>query len=80
MTDADLIDRFLAALVREVGGNRRRWRLVLGTVRLHDVATHPHCNWSIAPAGGIDEVAEVERVADDLRLRHPIVVPIVTGG
>lgn len=74
MTSADLIDRFLAALVREVGGTRRRWRLVLGVVRLHDVATHPHCNWSIAPTGGIEEVAEVERVADELRLRHPLVV------
>ena len=73
MTDADLIDRFLATLVREAGGNRRRWRLVLGAVRLHDIATHPHCNWSIAPTGTADETTEVERVADDLRLRHPIV-------
>ena len=73
MTDADLIDRFLAQLVRDVGSTRRRWRMVLGEVRLHDVATHPHCNWSIAPSGTADEVAQVERVADELRLRHPIV-------
>ncbi len=73
MTDADLIDRFLAQLVREAGGNRRRWRLVLGAVRLHDVATHPHCNWSIAPTGTADEVAEVERVSDELRLRYPVI-------
>lgn len=73
MTAADLIDRFLAQLAREAGGDRRRWRLALGAVRLHDVATHPHCNWSLAPTGAADEVAEVERVADELRLRHPIV-------
>jgi hypothetical protein len=73
MTDADLIDRFLARLAREAGGNRRRWRLVLGAVRLHDAATHPHCNWSITPGGSADEIAEVERVADELRLMHPIV-------
>jgi hypothetical protein len=72
MTAADLIDRFLAALLREQGGTRRRWRHVLGEVRLYSAATHPHCNWSITPAGEADEIAAVEHVADRLRSEHPI--------
>ncbi|MDB5685029.1 MAG: hypothetical protein JWM75_2727, partial [Sphingomonas bacterium] len=37
------------------------------------IATHSHCNWSIAPSGAVREVAAIERVSDDLRMRHPIV-------
>ncbi len=73
MTSGMLLDLFLSTLVRQAGGNRRRWRLVVGDVRLYDPATHPHCNWSITPTGSASENDTVERFADDLRLKHPIV-------
>ncbi len=73
MTSGMLLDLFLSTLVRQAGGNRRRWRLVVGDVRLYDPATHPHCNWSITPTGSAIENDTVERIADDLRLKHPIV-------
>ncbi len=73
MTSGMLLDLFLSTLVRQAGGNRRRWRLVVGDVRLYDAATHPHCNWSITPTGSASENDTVERIADDLRLKHPIV-------
>jgi hypothetical protein len=75
MTAADLIDVFLATLLREMGGTRRRWRQVLGDVRVYGADTHPHCNWSLTPAGSAAEIAAVERVADRLRGEHPIVTP-----
>ncbi len=71
MTSGMLLDLFLSTLVRQAGGNRRRWRLVVGDVRLYDPATHPHCNWSITPTGSASENDTVERIADDLRLKHP---------
>ncbi|MFN3435475.1 MAG: hypothetical protein ACK4ZY_13880 [Sphingomonas sp.] len=73
MTSAALHDLFLSTLIRQAGGNRRRWRLVLGEVRLYDAATHPHCNWSITPTGSASENDAIERIADDLRVAHPIV-------
>jgi hypothetical protein len=72
MTAADITDQFLAILLREVGGTRRRWRNVIGPVKLYSASTHPHCNWSITPGGEADENAAVERVADRLREKHPI--------
>ena len=73
MTSDDLIDRFLAALLREIGGSRRTWRNVLGPVKRYSVDTHAHCNWSITPRGSPGEIAAVERIADRLRLEYPIV-------
>lgn len=73
MTASDLQDLLLSSLVRHAGGNRRRWRIVVGPVRLYDVTTHPHCNWSIDPSGGSREVDEVERLLDKVRLSHPII-------
>ncbi len=72
MTADDLVDRFLAALLRTHGGTRRRWRTVLGPVRVYSPETHPHCNWSITPAGSGAEIAAVEALADRLRSEHPI--------
>ena len=72
MTGDDLIDRFIATLLRAHGGTRRRWRTVIGAVRIYDPATHPHCNWSIAPSGSGAEVAAVETAADTLRETCPI--------
>jgi hypothetical protein len=73
MTAADLRDLFVKTLLRDVGGDRRRWRTVLGEVRVYGTDTHPHCNWSITPNGGAGENALVERLADRLRGEHPII-------
>ncbi|MBO9624423.1 MAG: hypothetical protein J7500_17075 [Sphingomonas sp.] len=73
MTTAELADLFVTTLLRELGGNRRRWRGVLGEARLYSEDTHPHCNWSFTPHGTAAENAAVERVADRLRGQHPIV-------
>ena len=75
MTSADLADLFVATLLRRVGGTRRRWRMVIGKVKLYGLDTHLHCNWAIAPSGTIAENAAVERLADDLRVSHPTVTP-----
>lgn len=73
MTSGALQDLFLSTLVRKAGGNRRRWRLVLGDMRVYSVATHPHCNWAVTPTGTYAENDTVERIADELRVTHPIV-------
>ncbi|MET0309807.1 MAG: hypothetical protein ABW023_13955 [Sphingomonas sp.] len=73
MTVDDLIDRFLARLLRDQGGTRRRWRTVLGPVRVYSAATHAHCNWSITPSGSAAEIAAAEAVSDALRIEHPII-------
>lgn len=73
MTAAQVLETVIAALIRRAGGTKRDWRLVIGPVRVHDRATHPHCNWSVAPSGSAGENALVEDVLDDLRLVHPIV-------
>jgi len=75
MTAAELTDLFVSRLVRELGGNRRRWRNVLGEPRLYGEDTHPHCNWNFTPGGTAAENAAVERVADRLRGEHPVVRP-----
>lgn len=73
MTRDALIDLFIRKLLREGNGTRRRWRAVLGEVKLYSVATHPHCNWLISPSGDAYENAAVERLADQIRGEHPIV-------
>lgn len=73
MTAADLTDLLANQLVRRWGGTRRRWLGVLGPVRVHDPATHPHCNWSLAPSGRTADVAAVEALLDEVRIRHPLV-------
>jgi hypothetical protein len=73
MTPAELTDLLVARLVRGQGGTSQRWRRLLGSVRLYDVATHPHCNWSINPTGTIPEIAYIERLLDEVRISHPIV-------
>ncbi|SNS33939.1 hypothetical protein SAMN06295912_104203 [Sphingomonas laterariae] len=73
MTAGELQDRFIATLAREAGGGHRRWRIAVGPVRLYSIDTHPHCNWAVTPSGSAGEIERVERVADVLRQRHPIV-------
>jgi hypothetical protein len=73
MTASDLQSLFVTTLVRDAGGDRRRWRMIVGDIRLYSVTTHPHCNWSVTPAGASSAIDRVERLADDLRAAHPIV-------
>ena len=73
MAPSDLRDLFLVTLTRRFGGTRRRWRMVIGEVRIYPRATHPHCNWSVVPSGSAAENEAVESVADDLRSAHPLV-------
>jgi hypothetical protein len=73
MTASDLQSLLLTTLVRDHGGDRRRWRLVLGEVRVYSLATHPHCNWSVTPSGVFADVDAVETLIDQIRAQHPIV-------
>jgi hypothetical protein len=73
MTPDALIDRFVVRLLRDLGGTRRRWRTVIGPVKVYSAATHAHCNWSITPTGSPADIAAVEAVSDVLRIEHPIV-------
>ena len=73
MKASALEDLLINTLVRKTGGTRRQWRIALGPIRLHDRATHPHCNWSVTPSGSIGEVSAIERLLDDVRLSHPFV-------
>lgn len=73
MTSADLTERFVKALLRDVGGSQRRWLAVMDKMKVYGEDTHTHCNWAIDPMGDADENAAVERIADHLRGEHPIV-------
>ena len=73
MTASELRDQLVRTLVRSAGSTQRRWRIVVGPVRVHDLATHAHCNWSIDPTGTAREIAEVEGLLDRVRLDRPIV-------
>lgn len=73
MTAAELQSLLIARLVRSAGGSPRQWRIAIGPIRLHDLATHAHCNWSIAPSGSAREIAAIEKLLDTVRLTHPIV-------
>lgn len=75
MTASDLRDLFLTTLVKRFGGNHRRWRIVVGAVKLYSRETHPHCNWAVTPSGRSGENDAIEEVADELRARHPILIP-----
>ncbi|MGC4252916.1 MAG: hypothetical protein QM605_16010 [Sphingobium sp.] len=72
MTADQMIDLMVARLVRERGGAKHRWRQRIGTVKLYPRETHPHCNWAVTPTGGFGEIEAVESLADELRLRHPV--------
>ncbi|WP_445326822.1 hypothetical protein [Sphingobium sp. AN558] len=63
----------MSRLMRKLGGSRRQWRNAIGTVRVYDRATHPHCNWSIQPSGSASENAAIETLLDAVRLEIAIV-------
>lgn len=73
MRASQLQDLLVNRLVRQAGGSQRAWRMAIGPIRLHDAETHAHCNWSVAPSGGIRQNAEIERLLDSVRLTHPFV-------
>ncbi|HAF41689.1 MAG TPA: hypothetical protein DCG90_07985 [Sphingobium sp.] len=72
MTADQMTDLLVARLLRDHGGQKHKWRRLLGPVRLYDRATHPHCNWTLDPIGSAVEVETIERLSDELRLAHPI--------
>jgi hypothetical protein len=73
MTASQLQDLLVARLTRKLGGSARRWRMAIGPVHLHELATHGPFNWSVRPTGAAREVAEIEQLLDTVRLDHPIV-------
>jgi hypothetical protein len=72
MRASEIQDLLIRTLARELGGTQRQWRLAIGPVRVHDRATHPHCNWSVAPSGSIREIEAIEQLLDEVRLRYPL--------
>lgn len=71
MIASQILDLLIAEMVRRAGGTRRAWRLAIGPIRVHDRATHPHCNWSVSPSGSAAQNAAIETLLDELRLTHP---------
>jgi len=75
MRERQLQDLIVATLAREHGGTARAWRIAVGPIKLYDVLTHPHCNWSASPRGTTRENAIIEGVLDDVRGAHPVIMP-----
>ena len=73
MTGPELQDFLVTLLVRRHGSTRKRWRVAVGPVQVHDLRTHAHCNWSVHPGGDTRENAAIEHLLDSIRLEHPIV-------
>lgn len=73
MTGSKIQDLLVAVLARNKGGSARSWRIAIGPVRVYDPATHPLCNWSVAPSGSARENAAIEHLLDTVRLTHPLV-------
>ena len=72
MTADGLTDLMVARLVRDHGRSKHHWRKAIGPIRLYSRATHPHCNWAATPAGNFQDVAAIESLLDDLRLKYPL--------
>jgi hypothetical protein len=73
MTPDQLTDLLITRLLRDHGGQKHKWRKILGPLRLYRRDTHPHCNWAFQPVGSHAEIEKVESLADEMRLTHPIV-------
>ncbi|WP_443971114.1 hypothetical protein [Sphingobium sp. CR28] len=73
MTVSALLDLLIIRLVRTYGGTKQQWRKAIGPVKVHDRATHSHCNWSVSPSGTAQRNAAIEQLLDTVRLDHPIV-------
>jgi len=73
MTADRLSDLMVARLVRDHGRSKYHWRRAIGPIRLHSRATHVHCNWSADPTGSFQDIAVIETLLDELRMRHPLI-------
>jgi len=73
MTASELRDQLVTVLTREHLGDRRRWRIAVGEVRVYSTDTHPHCNWSVTPSGRAEDIDRIENLVDLFRERYPIV-------
>lgn len=73
MTASEVQDLLVSTLVRRLGGSLRRWRVVIGPVRLHDATTHPHCNWSVDLSGSTRATGAVEQRLNEVRLAYSII-------
>lgn len=73
MTASELRDHLVTVLTRDHLGDRRRWRMAVGEVRVYPIATHAHCNWSVTPSGSAEDIERIESQVDLLRERYPIV-------
>lgn len=73
MTADRLSDLLIARLVRDHGLSKYHWRKAIGQIRLHSRTTHAHCNWSVTPTGSFHDIAVIETLLDELRMRHPLI-------
>lgn len=76
MTADQLIDLLIARLLRDHGGQKHKWRKIVGPVQIYARETHPHCNWAIHPVGSAAEIEMVEQLADEVRLNRPFVAEL----
>ena len=74
MTASDLEQLLIARLVWERGGTSQTWQRALGNVIVRDTETHSHCNWDFRLSGTDAQRAAIERLLDDVRLEHSIVL------
>ena len=74
MTASDLEQLLIARLIRKRGGTSQTWQRALSKVIVHDTATHAHCNWDVSLSGTDAQRAAIERLLDEVRLEHSIVV------
>jgi hypothetical protein len=73
MTADRLSDLMVARLVRDHGGSKHHWRRAIGPIRLYSRDTHAHCNWAAVPTGSFRDIALIETLLDELRMRHPLI-------
>lgn len=74
MTASDLEQILIARLIRENGGTAQTWRRALGGIIVRDAKTHPHCNWDVRLSGIATQRDAIERILDEVRLQHSIVI------
>jgi len=73
LTASELRDRLVTVLTRDHLGDRRRWRMAVGKVRVYSTDTHAHCNWSVTPSGSAEDIDRIETLVDRFREEFPII-------
>ena len=71
LTAAQHKDLLADMLTAVAGGQRNRWRLLIGTIEVRSILTNPFCNWSIRPGGTVEELLAIKRAARLVRASHP---------